>query len=166
MLGISGNGNFAFSSKVKKYRTRKLVESGRLFVPIVNLSLESTKIPWCTPRLHFRAPPIWFHPSTSSDITNNKISYQNYSNNSHLYSTLSPGDIEPIQGLCRCLVQTKARMCHNIFQLSKNKTETILLFRPKEQRLRMITQLQQLVAYNQSGLKSVPSRSRETHPCV
>lgn len=49
---------------------------------------------------------------------NNKIKYQNYSDDTHVYVTLSPGDYSPMHALSGYIEQIERRMSQNVLNLN------------------------------------------------
>ena len=115
------------------------------FVSIVNFKSEQTKITCGVPQGSILGPllfNIYMLPLTQI-IEKKQIDYHNYADDTQLYISMSPGDHSPIQALGKCMEQISEWMCHNFLQLNREKTE-VVVFGPKEERLKISLQLQSL----------------------
>lgn len=61
------------------------------------------------------------------------IDYHSYADDTPLYVSLVPGDLSPVESLCKCLEQITNWMSNDFLHLNQDKTE-IILFGNKEKR--------------------------------
>lgn len=131
--GLSGTALDWFKSYLK---------NRNFYVSISQFSSQDIEITCGVPQGSILGPllfSIYILP-LSQIITTNNINYHNYADDTQLYISMSPGDVEPIQTLNKCIEQINNWMSHNFLQLNNNKTE-VLIFGPKKDQLNISNQL-------------------------
>lgn len=71
-----------------------------------------------------------------AQITENKIKYRNYTDDTGLYISMSTGDYSPIQAQGKHMKQITEWVCHNFLQLNRDKPK-VVIFKTKEQSLKI-----------------------------
>lgn len=131
--GLSGTALNWFKSYLK---------NRNFYVSISQFSSQNIEITCGVPQGSILGPLLFsiYMLPLSQIITTYNINYHNYADDTQLYISMSPGDVEPIQTLNKCIEQINNWMSHNFLQLNNNKTE-VLIFGPKKDRLNISNQL-------------------------
>ncbi len=124
---------------------RTYLENRKYLVSIANFTSEQTKITCGVPQGSILGSLLFniYMLPLAQVIKNNYISYHSYADDTQIYITMSPGDQGPVQALGKCIEEINDWMCLNFLQLKKNKTE-VIVFRAKEKRLQVTTELQSI----------------------
>ena len=90
-------------------------------------------------------------------IKKHNINYHNYADDSQLYISLTPNDMNPIHSLINCIGDVNMWMSENFLQLNKDKTE-ILIFGAKAQRQKIVAYLSSLSLESKSEARNLGVR--------
>ena len=72
----------------------------------------------------------------------------------HIYITINPDDKGPLESLKSCIKQISTWMNHNVLQLNKDKTETIV-FGAKKERATIRTQLEKILLKTSDNVRNL-----------
>lgn len=70
-------------------------------------------------------PKVWLCDSAWGP--HQEVKFHNYTDDTQLYITVSPDDIEPINALLNCNLDIKSWMAEDCLQLKQDKTEVLII---------------------------------------